>query len=329
MRYAVANTSYKICDRTENIRTAIKNQTFPNLTPNTKPVDAFLLADSNNSSSFVTDTTVDPSSVPIDIFFEENTFDVSTNKTSVSQIAFNKIGSQQTSTIQNSTRQISLYQGSTTKSSISQISTSEVGAIQTSGVKESSTEIGITQINTFDVGFGQIQPTEVDSTQIITNWIAEIQPITSEISDSSSVEPENLFVLQQWFVNHTFSPKSPTKLSNTLNSLWNDNLSTPFDLNVEILDLPKGQLAEATIAGFDSSGKPNSGTIFIDYDANGVGWFIDETSLDNSEFTNQNSASYFLADLESAANGKYDLLTTVLHELAHLYGFIDGYAGFE
>lgn len=39
--------------------------------------------------------------------------------------------------------------------------------------------------------------------------------------------------------------------------------------------------------------------------------------------------TYLLAVAESEAEGKYDLLTTVLHELAHLYGFIDGYEGFD
>ncbi len=34
------------------------------------------------------------------------------------------------------------------------------------------------------------------------------------------------------------------------------------------------------IAGFDSSGKPNAGTIFIDHDANGVGYFTDQKPLD-------------------------------------------------
>ncbi|MEL7079486.1 MAG: hypothetical protein AAGM46_26700, partial [Cyanobacteria bacterium J06582_2] len=76
-------------------------------------------------------------------------------------------------------------------------------------------------------------------------------------------------------------------------------------------------------------GVPNTGTIAIDHDANGVGWFIDRTPLDNSEFIAQDTDSYLLAATESEANAKYDLLTTVLHELAHIYGFIDGYEGFD
>ena len=67
----------------------------------------------------------------------------------------------------------------------------------------------------------------------------------------------------------------------------------------------------------------------IDHNANGVGWFIDSTPLDNSEFIVQDTDSFLLAAAESEADGKYDLLTTVLHELAHLYGFIDGYEGFD
>ncbi|MEL6580873.1 MAG: hypothetical protein AAFQ14_14075 [Cyanobacteria bacterium J06621_12] len=57
--------------------------------------------------------------------------------------------------------------------------------------------------------------------------------------------------------------------------------------------MPSGQLAEATITGFDSLGVPNAGTIAIDHDANGVGWFIDSTPLDNSEFTVQNTGSFY------------------------------------
>ncbi|MDJ0903930.1 MAG: hypothetical protein QNJ55_34600 [Xenococcus sp. MO_188.B8] len=41
--------------------------------------------------------------------------------------------------------------------------------------------------------------------------------------------------------------------------------------NFQITDLPQGQLAEANIAGFDSSEKPNAGTILIDQPMESVG----------------------------------------------------------
>jgi hypothetical protein len=56
---------------------------------------------------------------------------------------------------------------------------------------------------------------------------------------------------------------------------------------------------------------------------------IDHTPLDNSKFIPQNPDTYLLAAAESEAHGKYDLLTTVIHEMAHLYGFMDGYLGFD
>jgi hypothetical protein len=67
----------------------------------------------------------------------------------------------------------------------------------------------------------------------------------------------------------------------------------------------------------------------IDYNANGIGWFIDETPLENDEYRIQNTQWAFQATSDSEAYGKYDLLTAILHETAHLYGFIDGYAPFE
>ncbi|MEO1006272.1 MAG: hypothetical protein AAFW67_10565, partial [Cyanobacteria bacterium J06638_38] len=218
---------------------------------NTKPVDAFLLAESNNPNSFVADTTINPNSIPIDIFFDRSVFDISSEQTDISQITSNNLSRPQVGTVQDSISQISYSESSHTKPSISQISSTEVGMIQTSFVEQSSSQISLTQIEPLNIGLRKIQPTEVNSTQIISDGIAEVQPITSEVSDSSSVEPENLFVLQQWFIDHAFASNSSVTVSNTLNGLWNYNLSTPLDLNVEILDLPAGQLAEATITGFD------------------------------------------------------------------------------
>ncbi|MCC5618304.1 hypothetical protein LC605_25115 [Nostoc sp. CHAB 5836] len=90
-----------------------------------------------------------------------------------------------------------------------------------------------------------------------------------------------------------------------------------FNINFQITDLPTGQLAEAQITQFDQYDRPNGGTILIDDDANGYLWFIDPTPLDNSEFA-QTLADTALRATTGDAVGKYDLLTTILHETGHL-----------
>ncbi len=231
-----------------------------------------------------------------------------------------------------------------------QISSGEVGIVELSPFQISPSQtnsskidlVGQTNINevslTSSIPFSQFFDSNGGSEEFVGNTedliVSEVMfGISPEFIANVPPSSHSSFVFNG--VNngtrHNNSPVLVNNINNTAIDIWSDLLQpqTKLDIDFQITDLPSGQLAEATITGFNSSGKPNAGTILIDHDANGVGWFIDETPLDNSEFINQNSASYFLADPESAANGKYDLLTTVLHELAHLYGFIEGYAGFD
>lgn len=55
----------------------------------------------------------------------------------------------------------------------------------------------------------------------------------------------------------------------------------PETIPLEITDLPTGQLAEAQVTHYTEQGIPNGGTILIDHNANGLGWFIDPTPLDH------------------------------------------------
>jgi hypothetical protein len=71
-----------------------------------------------------------------------------------------------------------------------------------------------------------------------------------------------------------------TNIYSTAQSIW--HTTAPIDLTFDITNLPTGQLAEATITGYDQLGRPNTATISIDDDANGVGWFIDTTPGDSS-----------------------------------------------
>jgi len=50
------------------------------------------------------------------------------------------------------------------------------------------------------------------------------------------------------------------------------------------------------------------------------GWFVDDTPLDHSEFAFDSQLS-LIALPESAAAGRVDLWTVILHELGHLVGY--------
>jgi hypothetical protein len=70
-------------------------------------------------------------------------------------------------------------------------------------------------------------------------------------------------------------------------------------------------------------GSARPGTISVDSDAGGFGWFVDSTPNEDSEF--EGSGTKLTADLGGAAEGKVDLLTVLMHELGHQIGLADDY----
>ncbi|WP_198000009.1 Calx-beta domain-containing protein [Gimesia alba] len=79
-------------------------------------------------------------------------------------------------------------------------------------------------------------------------------------------------------------------------------------VNFVLSDLPDAMLGGATGA-----------TVIIDINAAGYGWFVDETPFDNSEFSLDTNGN-LVAGEGSAAFGRMDLLTVVMHELGHILG---------
>ncbi len=253
---------------------------------------------------------------------------VNSSHVSSAKIGTSQIGSDQLSTFKGRATQIGV-----TETNFSQISKSEIASNKFSSAEGTGTHIIGTEVSPTEVSFGKVDSSNNLSDRIIlfpTSSPAQVginKFNSEEVSLSNSIASEEL--ISSNF--HNSTPQIINALNNSATNIWADLLQseTQLDIDFQIADLPKGQLAEATITGFEDSGVPNAGRILIDRDANGVGWFIDETPLNNSEFTAQDTDSYLLATAESEADGKYDLLTTVLHELSHLYGFIDGYEGFE
>jgi hypothetical protein len=220
--------------------------------------------------------------------------------------------------------QVGVYKSAIPETSSPQISTSQIHSNQSNSTQIAPTQFGFTQIGSAQVSPAQVSPTQVGSTQISPTQIDLKQIGTSQLN-SREVSLTYGITLQQFLSSHHYN------LSNTTVPAWTSFLQgqTPFNLTIDIKDLPTGQLAEASLTSFDSSGRPTSGTLTLDLDGNGLGWFIDSTPWDNSEFKTQNSEFNFRATPGSEAFGRYDLLTTILHEMGHLAGFINGYEGFD
>ncbi len=68
-------------------------------------------------------------------------------------------------------------------------------------------------------------------------------------------------------------------------------------------------------------GLSGAGVVVIDVNAGGLGWFVDSTPNLDEEFARDANGTY--RAVTSQAKGKVDLLSVIVHELAHQLGFHD------
>jgi Matrixin len=102
-----------------------------------------------------------------------------------------------------------------------------------------------------------------------------------------------------------------------LTQSWSSDYSGIPIVDVNIADLPSTSVGQ-TIANTPSTGLRAS--ITLDLDAAGHGWFIDATPFDNSEFLPTSNPGEWIAKPGSAAEGKMDMLSVLLHEYGHVLG---------
>jgi hypothetical protein len=92
------------------------------------------------------------------------------------------------------------------------------------------------------------------------------------------------------------------------------HLAALAGLRVAVEDLPDGELASY-----------RDGTITLDIDAAGHGWFVDPTPRDDGEF--EPDTTVLAARAGSDAAGRIDLLSVLAHEMGHAMGLGHGDGG--
>ncbi|MEM7560853.1 MAG: hypothetical protein AAF394_17155, partial [Planctomycetota bacterium] len=155
--------------------------------------------------------------------------------------------------------------------------------------------------------------------------------------DGTSLSDGTVLVPRQEPMSYFFDPTLPVRLDDK--ALRTDDASRVSHDEAEqlfsdlLVRLEESGVSAATLAPFTTTeivvadlqdnvlGLAGAGRIYIDINAAGAGWFVDETASDDEEF---NLVVDHLAAAESSlASGRIDLLTVLAHELTHLAGKAD------
>ncbi|MDF1811583.1 MAG: cadherin domain-containing protein [Verrucomicrobiales bacterium] len=100
------------------------------------------------------------------------------------------------------------------------------------------------------------------------------------------------------------------------------------DLSTEQLEaLDAIEISVVDIEGL-AIAETNGYEIELDWNANGAGWFVDESPFDDGEFDFAESSTVF-RDTDGEAKYGMDLLTVMMHEMGHVLGLEDIYDSFQ
>jgi hypothetical protein len=180
-------------------------------------------------------------------------------------------------------------------------------ALQTNSSQVCSTEVSASQVNFTEIGTSQVDATQVEISQVNQIVVGMVTLLINQLDTSKITLPVSVTNQQFYstdFLNHSQTSSIGSNQSSNFSELVRLLfLSSQFDLSFKITNFPTGQLAEASLTGFDASGRPNSGTLTLDIDGNGLGWFIDSTPWENSEFNLPLTDAAFKATPGSASYG--------------------------
>lgn len=118
---------------------------------------------------------------------------------------------------------------------------------------------------------------------------------------------------------------APQTVTPVAQSVVDAAYSSVVDQVSSSLSLEQNQILEQTeilvvdLEG-DTLGRAAGGTIYIDVNAAGYGWYVDMSPAANSDFLYEDDLT-LIALPDSDADGRFDLQTVIFHELGHLLGY--------
>ncbi|NDI86594.1 zinc metalloprotease [Undibacterium crateris] len=120
-------------------------------------------------------------------------------------------------------------------------------------------------------------------------------------------------------------PKERWKISSNLPTGTDDftNWQTTANLNAMLANASGSLTNFSDLAGTavgQTTGTGNTAQITLDTNAAGHGWFIDSTPDQNDEFLPTSNPDVWIAKAGSAADGKMDMLSALLHEYGDALG---------
>ena len=135
-------------------------------------------------------------------------------------------------------------------------------------------------------------------------------------AQASTPERSQRFLDGERSLNDRQALRTINPLLTATRTLWEQAGASQRQL--KILDAASIQLADLDSTGLAEVRSRN--VIHLDRDAQGRGWYIDRTPLSDREYNSTDPATGAAAAQQGPAARHYDLLTTLLHEQAHLLG---------
>ena len=103
--------------------------------------------------------------------------------------------------------------------------------------------------------------------------------------------------------------------------IWETWIHTNRTFNLTVNAANIGGLGLGGISTFDVNNIPNSGAITLDDAGGALGWYIDPTPNDNSEFTQHGDTDGNHQHFDQGPSNQYDLLTVINQEIGHAMGW--------